>query len=86
MNLKTIKIVLLILLITLNLSIFIFNKNSGCGQCTIHFEQTQTSGVQHEKITYSYHPQELYESLLNNSCVITWERVGGYHANKQGEF
>lgn len=83
MKQKTITIILIVLLISLNIGIFIFNKTNYCSKCEIKFVQTATSGVSHESITYSYHPSELYNSLLNNSCIITWERVGGYHANKE---
>ncbi len=86
MKQKTIRTILIILLLVLNISLFVFNKTNNCDKCQIQFKQTKTSGASHKPIIYLYHPSELYNSLLNNSCIITWSRVGGYHANKAANF
>lgn len=83
MNQKTIRTILIIVLILVNILLFVVNKVNTCDKCEIKFIQTTTSGVSHNPLVYVYTPNELYDSLLNNSCVISWDRVGGYHANKR---
>lgn len=83
MNKKIISIVLILILISLNISFFIFNNTNKCKDCKINFTQNKMSGttLEHPRV-YSYSPFELYDSLLNNTCPITWDRTGGYHANR----
>jgi hypothetical protein len=81
------KILLIIFLLVFNIVFYIVNNNQSCDKCEITFTQTKMSGVilDNPRI-YSYSPFELYNSLLNNSCIITWDRTGGYHSEKQPNF
>jgi len=86
MNNKVISIILILILLSLNASFYLFNKTNSCEECVIKFRQTKMSGMSLDKdMVYSYYPNELYNSILNNTCPITWDRVGGYHADKLPE-
>jgi hypothetical protein len=86
MNKKIISIILILILLSLNIATFVVNKKFNCDNCEIRFKQDKMYGMQLNKtIIYVYHPRELLDSILNNTCIITWERNGGFHANKLPE-
>jgi len=87
MNNNLFKILLIVLLLSFNIIFYIGNNNQSCDKCEINFTQTKISGVilEHPRI-FTFTPLELYNSLLNDSCIITWDRVGGYHSERQPEY
>jgi len=85
MKRETIAIFLVFLLIALNITFYLASNNSySCDKCQIKFKQTKLSGYNLDQpLVYEFKATTLYESILDNSCPITWTRVGGYKSNEQ---
>lgn len=79
---RTALVLLFLFLIVINIGFYLYNKTQSCDKCKIQFTQIQRSGVPLDKedfIRINSTPTDLYNSLLNNTCIIRWDEVNGYY-------
>ena len=70
----------IVLSILLSASIYIRGHDNSCNKCQIDFITTQYSGViLDEPHIKTINITDLYLGLLNDKCIIKWDRVQGYY-------
>ena len=81
---RKVRLLIIGILIVLSLITFLFimGKDASCDKCTIKFKNQEVSGMKLEKpITYNIPVNDLYNELLNNKCIVTFDRTQGYMVN-----
>ncbi len=78
-NLKTeviVYIILILIVLSLCVKIKLPEDNFNCEECSILFKTRRPTQEDYYWINVSM--IEIYESYLNDSCPIIWDRVSGY--------
>lgn len=77
--LVVIHIILILLILALVIKIQIWEEKYDCEDCIVNFEHRRADFVGNaSKIKIEMQLEELYESYLNGTCLITWDRTQGF--------
>ena len=69
----------LLIILILCTFVYINGKDLSCDKCEIKITQTKYSGVElKEPVVKRYNINELYESLLDKSCILKGDKNVGY--------
>lgn len=71
--------IIFIVLIGISTAIYFNSLDLSCDACTIEFKNTEVLGIKLDQpIIISVDATELYNNLINNSCLVRWSRTDGY--------
>ena len=70
----------IVITLILSISIYIRGHDNSCDKCEIDFTLTQYSGISLDNpIVKQVKVIDMYNGILNNKCIIKWDRSQGYY-------
>ena len=70
----------IVMSLTLSISIYVRGHDNSCGNCEIDFVTEQQSGIRLDiPLISRVRVVDLYDGLLDNECIVKWDRVRGYY-------